>query len=226
MPRNSISSAPIRSSHGSILPNLSTSEVVTPSENAFGSRLSTTRGFTNNHSLKSESDVNDVITKIQRVRNRISDKNRMTSFFELWNNPIFSGIDLNDFPEISAYEYHSETTETIQFNEIDLTSRCESEAVIIDGLADVSIIPRSRILSRSDITRVIHFLSERPQNQIRLTQQIMLCLQVLLGTEDVSVSIDAILFSVKSANTTEVESGPITVAVGGILNTGKKDANY
>jgi GTP cyclohydrolase I len=51
--------------------------------------------------------------------------------------------------------------------------------------------------------------------QERLTRQILVALQVLLGTEDVAVSIDASHYCVKSRGVMDTNSQTSTTALGG-----------
>ncbi len=55
----------------------------------------------------------------------------------------------------------------------------------------------------------------RPQVQERLTRQILVSLQALLGTEDVAVSIDATHYCVKSRGIKDTNSQTSTTALGG-----------
>ena len=79
-----------------------------------------------------------------------------------------------------------------------LYDTCEHHFVTIDGVAKVAYIPKDRIIGLSKINRIVRFFAQRPQVQERLTRQILVALQVLLGTEDVAVSIDATHYCVKS----------------------------
>ncbi len=67
----------------------------------------------------------------------------------------------------------------------------------------------------SKINRVVQFFGQRPQVQERLTRQILVALQTLLGTEDVAVSIDAVHYCVKSRGIKDSNSQTSTTALGG-----------
>ena len=54
------------------------------------------------------------------------------------------------------------------------------------------------MIGLSKINRIVQFFARRPQVQERLTQQILLALQTLLGTRDVAISIKATHFCVKA----------------------------
>ena len=80
--------------------------------------------------------------------------------------------------------------EMVKVSNIDLTSTCEHHFVTIDGVAKVAYIPEKTIIGLSKINRIVRFFAQRPQVQERLTRQVLVALQVLLGTENVAVSID------------------------------------
>ena len=61
----------------------------------------------------------------------------------------------------------------------------------------------------------MRFFAQRPQVQERLTQQILVALQTLLGTNDVAVSIDATHHCVKSRGVMDTNSSTQTIALGG-----------
>ena len=50
----------------------------------------------------------------------------------------------------------------------------------------------------SKINRIVRFFAQRPQVQERLTRQILVALQALLGTDNVAVNIEATHYCVKS----------------------------
>ena len=58
--------------------------------------------------------------------------------------------------------------------------------------------PDGTHLRRGEVARVVDVFARRLQVQERLTNQILVALQTLLGTEDVAVSIDATHYCVKS----------------------------
>ncbi len=61
----------------------------------------------------------------------------------------------------------------------------------------------------------VRFFGQRPQVQERLTKQIQVALQTLLGTEDVAVSIEATHYCVKSRGVMDSSSQTSTKALGG-----------
>jgi GTP cyclohydrolase I len=127
----------------------------------------------------------------------------------------FSGLDYTKFPKLSLIENKMGTSEMVKIREIDMTSTCEHHFVTIDGVAKVAYIPDDKIIGLSKINRIVRFFGQRPQVQERLTNQILVALQTLLGTEDVAVSIDATHYCVKSRGVMDSNSQTSTTALGG-----------
>ena len=134
---------------------------------------------------------------------------------KMYVREIFSGLDYRHFPKLSLIENKMSVSEMVKIRNIDLTSTCEHHFVTIDGVAKVAYIPKGTILGLSKINRIVLFFGQRPQVPERLTQQILVALQVLLGTEDVAVSIEATHYCVKSRGVMDSNSQTSTTALGG-----------
>ncbi|MEM1434343.1 MAG: GTP cyclohydrolase I FolE [Pseudomonadota bacterium] len=134
---------------------------------------------------------------------------------KMYVHEIFSGLDYRSFPKLSLIENKMGADEMVKVRDIDLTSTCEHHFVTIDGKAKVAYIPAERIIGLSKINRVVQFFAQRPQVQERLTRQILVALQTLLGTENVGVSIDAVHYCVKSRGIKDSNSQTSTTALGG-----------
>ena len=134
---------------------------------------------------------------------------------KMYVHEIFSGLDYRQFPKLSLIENKMGVNEMVKIRDIDLTSTCEHHFVTIDGVAKVAYIPKERIIGLSKINRIVRFFGKRPQVQERLTQQILVALQALLGTENVAVSIDATHYCVKSRGVMDTNSRTSTTALGG-----------
>lgn len=134
---------------------------------------------------------------------------------KMYVHEIFSGLDYRHFPKLSLIDNKMGANEMVKVRDIDLTSTCEHHFVTIDGAAKVAYIPRDTIIGLSKINRIVRFFGQRPQVQERLTQQILVALQALLGTEDVAVSIDATHYCVKSRGVMDSNSQTSTTALGG-----------
>jgi GTP cyclohydrolase I len=127
---------------------------------------------------------------------------------KMYVREIFSGLDYSEFPKLSLIENKMGVNEMVKVRDIELVSTCEHHFVTIDGTAKVAYIPKDKILGLSKINRLVRFFAKRPQVQERLTRQILVALQALLGTDDVAVSIDATHYCVKSRGVMDSNSRP------------------
>jgi GTP cyclohydrolase I len=134
---------------------------------------------------------------------------------KMYVHEIFSGLDYSQFPKLSMIENKMGSDEMVKIDNIELTSTCEHHFITIDGTASVAYVPSDQIIGLSKINRIVRFFSQRPQVQERLTQQILVALQTLLGTEDVAVKIDATHYCVKSRGVMDGSSQTNTRAFGG-----------
>ncbi|MGB5485838.1 MAG: GTP cyclohydrolase I FolE [Lysobacterales bacterium] len=134
---------------------------------------------------------------------------------KMYVHEIFSGLNYKHFPKLSLIDNKMGANEMVKVRNIDLTSTCEHHFVTIDGAAKVAYIPKDTIIGLSKINRIVRFFGQRPQVQERLTRQILVALQALLGTEDVAVSIDATHYCVKSRGVMDSNSTTSTTALGG-----------
>ena len=134
---------------------------------------------------------------------------------KMYVHEIFSGLDYSGFPRLSLIDNKMGADEMVKIRDIDLTSTCEHHFVTIDGTAKVAYIPKDRIIGLSKINRIVGFFGRRPQVQERLTRQILVALQTLLGTDDVAVSIEATHYCVKSRGVMDTNSQTSTTALGG-----------
>jgi GTP cyclohydrolase I len=138
---------------------------------------------------------------------------------KMYVNEIFSGLDYNNFPKITVIENKMKVDEMVKVKDINLTSTCEHHFVTIDGTAKVAYIPGDKIIGLSKINRIVRFFAQRPQVQERLTQQVLVALQTLLGTEDVAVTIEATHYCVKSRGVMDAGSATQTTALGGTFKS-------
>ena len=134
---------------------------------------------------------------------------------KMYVREIFSGLDYSEFPKLSLIDNKMGVNEMVKVRDIEMVSTCEHHFVTIDGTAKVAYIPKDKILGLSKINRLVRFFARRPQVQERLTRQILVALQALLGTDDVAVSIDATHYCVKSRGVMDSNSQTSTTALGG-----------
>ena len=136
---------------------------------------------------------------------------------KMYVDEVFSGLDYRNFPKITVIENKMKCDEMVRVKDITLTSTCEHHLVTIDGKACIAYIPREKIIGLSKINRIVRFFAQRPQVQERLTQQVLVALQTLLGSEDVAVRIEATHYCVKSRGVMDATSETTTTALGGIF---------
>jgi GTP cyclohydrolase I len=136
---------------------------------------------------------------------------------KMYVNEIFSGLDYRNFPKLTVVENKMKCDEMIKVGNISLSSTCEHHFITIDGAATVAYIPKTKVIGLSKINRIVAFFAQRPQIQERLTEQVLLALQTLLGTEDVAVSITATHFCVKARGVMDANSETTTTALGGVF---------
>jgi GTP cyclohydrolase I len=119
-------------------------------------------------------------------------------FARMYVEELFSGLDTQGFPDITYLDNDMmESSEgMVCIKDIPVKSMCEHHFVPIIGTAECAYIPSGIILGLSKINRIVDYFCRRPQLQERLTAQIADALSIILGTEDVAVSIQAEHFCV------------------------------
>ncbi|GAA0859570.1 GTP cyclohydrolase I FolE [Aliiglaciecola litoralis] len=134
---------------------------------------------------------------------------------KMYVDEIFSGLDYRRFPKITAIANKMQSEEMVKVSEISVTSTCEHHFVTIDGTATVAYIPKDQVLGLSKINRLVDFFAQRPQVQERLTQQVLVALQTIVGTDDVAITINATHYCVKARGIRDKTSYTQTSALGG-----------
>lgn len=138
---------------------------------------------------------------------------------KMYVDEIFGGLNYAQFPKITLIENKMNVEEMVCVEDIDLTSTCEHHFVTIDGSAKVAYIPKTTVIGLSKINRLVQFFSQRPQVQERLTQQVLVAMQTLLGTEDVAVTINAVHYCVKARGVRDGNSSTRTTSLGGVFKS-------
>ena len=127
---------------------------------------------------------------------------------------IFSGLDTNNFPEVSFFEnkFHPSKGENANMVlvKVNFTSFCEHHFVPMRGYAYVAYVPHKKLIGLSKIPRIVRFFAKRPQLQERLAAQIADSLAILLETENVAVSIIAEHYCVISRGIENEHSNTVT----------------
>lgn len=136
---------------------------------------------------------------------------------KMYVDEIFCGLDYLNFPKLTVIENKMNVDEMVKVRNINLSSTCEHHFVVIDGFATVAYIPSEWVIGLSKINRIVRFFAQRPQVQERLTEQVLVALQTLLGTKDVAVSITATHHCVKARGVMDADSQTSTTALGGVF---------
>ena len=142
--------------------------------------------------------------------------NRMA---KMYINEIYFGLKEENFPKCTTVENKMQYNEMVIERNINVQSNCEHHGVVIDGLATVAYVPKTRVLGLSKINRIVEYFSKRPQIQERLTEQIFYALQYILDTADVAVMIDAQHYCVRSRGVEDTGSSTVTSKLGGGFKT-------
>lgn len=110
---------------------------------------------------------------------------------KMFVNEIFSGLDIENFPPISffEYDYGKEYHSNIVIVKTYFHSFCEHHFIPMDGEAFIAYIPNGKLIGLSKIPRIVRFFGRRPQVQERLGSQIADCMATLLEIEDVAVTL-------------------------------------
>jgi GTP cyclohydrolase I len=133
----------------------------------------------------------------------------------MYVDEIFGGLNYLNFPKLTVIKNKMMVDEMVKVRKINISSTCEHHFVRIDGFATVAYIPSDWVIGLSKINRIVRFFAQRPQVQERLTEQVLLALQTLLGTKDVAVSITATHHCVKARGVMDGNSETSTTALGG-----------
>jgi GTP cyclohydrolase I len=167
----------------------------------------------------------DVVTTLGLDLNDDSLSETPHRIAKMYVREIFSGLDYGNFPKISVIDNKMAVDEMVTVSGISVTSTCEHHFVTIDGTAKVAYIPKDKVIGLSKINRIVRFFAQRPQVQERLTQQVLVALQTLLGTEDVAVSISATHYCVKSRGIMDSGSATSTTSLGGSFKKNPQTRN-
>lgn len=127
---------------------------------------------------------------------------------------IFSGLDYNNFPNISFFENKFQPAmgenANIVLVKVNFTSFCEHHFVPMRGYAYIAYVPNKKLIGLSKIPRIVRFFAKRPQVQERLAAQIADSLSLLLETENIAISIIAEHYCVISRGIENEHSNTVT----------------
>lgn len=136
---------------------------------------------------------------------------------------IFSGLNPNNFPDVSFFENKFQPSggegANIVLVKVNFTSFCEHHFVPMRGYAYIAYVPRKKLIGLSKIPRIVRFFAKRPQVQERLAAQIADSLSLLLETENVAISIIAEHYCVISRGIENEHSNTVTNILRGNFQT-------
>ncbi|MEO1012030.1 MAG: GTP cyclohydrolase I FolE [Bacteroidota bacterium] len=141
---------------------------------------------------------------------------------KMYIDEIFSGLDPENKPKVALFDNKYQYNQMLVEKDITFYSNCEHHFVPIIGRAHVAYISSGKVIGLSKLNRIVQYYAKRPQVQERLTNQIGLELQSILGTEDVAVIIDAKHLCVSSRGIKDDTSATVTSFYGGKFNTPEK----
>lgn len=134
---------------------------------------------------------------------------------EMYINEIFSGLDPDNFPEMTAFENSYEYSGMLIEKDITLFSYCAHHFVPIIGKAHVAYYPSEKVVGLSKINRLVHHFARRPQVQEKLTMDIVNALEDALETDDIAILIEADHLCVASRGVKDTNSTTQTSYYGG-----------
>lgn len=134
---------------------------------------------------------------------------------KMYCEEIFTGLDYSKFPKCSTFDNSMKSNELVVVKNSTVLSMCEHHFVPFIGKAQIAYLPNTKLLGLSKFPRVVDFFSRRPQVQERLTLQIAATLSMILGTEDVAVTLECEHMCMRLRGVKETESSTVTSQMGG-----------
>lgn len=119
---------------------------------------------------------------------------------------LCSGLKEEAFPKITTQENKFGYEEMLVEANISIQSICEHHFVPFLGVCHIAYFPKSKIVGLSKLNRVAQYFARRPQVQERMTKQIKECLALVLETDDVAVTIDAVHLCVRMRGVQDVDA--------------------
>ena len=138
---------------------------------------------------------------------------------KMYVSEIFRGLNPANQPVCRSFANAYRYGEMLIERDISLNSTCEHHFLPIVGKAHVAYVCSGRVVGLSKLNRVVDYFARRPQVQERLTQQILVAMQTLLGTENVAVTISAVHYCVKARGVKDGNSSTRTTSLGGVFKT-------
>ena len=143
---------------------------------------------------------------------------------KMYIDEIFSGLNPANKPKVALFDNKYQYNQMLVEKDITFYSNCEHHFVPIIGRAHIAYISSGKVIGLSKLNRIVQYYAKRPQVQERLTNQIAEELKFILGTDDISVIIDAKHLCVSSRGIKDDTSATVTAFYGGTFNTSAKIA--
>lgn len=141
---------------------------------------------------------------------------------KMYIDEIYSGLNPANKPKVALFDNKYQYNQMLVEKDITFYSNCEHHFVPIIGKAHVAYISSGKVIGLSKLNRMVQYFAKRPQVQERLTNQIGVELQKVLGTENVAVIIDAKHLCVSSRGIKDNTSATVTSFYGGDFNNQAK----
>ncbi|WP_417926338.1 GTP cyclohydrolase I FolE [Croceitalea dokdonensis] len=134
---------------------------------------------------------------------------------KMYIDEIYSGLNPANKPKVALFDNKYQYNQMLVEKDITFYSNCEHHFVPIIGKAHVAYISSGKVIGLSKLNRMVQYFAKRPQVQERLTNQIGVELQNILGTKNVAVIIDAKHLCVSSRGIKDDTSATVTSFYGG-----------
>ena len=138
---------------------------------------------------------------------------------KMYVQEIFAGLNPANHPDVKTFDNVYGYDHMLVERNITLNSTCEHHFLPIVGVAHVAYIPEGKVVGLSKLNRIVDHYAKRPQVQERLSRQVLKALQVILGTQNVAVVMDAKHLCVSSRGIQDEGSSTVTASYGGLFET-------
>ena len=134
---------------------------------------------------------------------------------KMYVKELFYGLAPQNKPKLSTFENKYGYKKMVVEQNINIDSACEHHFLPMTGKAHIAYIPKDKVIGLSKINRLVDYYAHRPQQQERLSLQIMRDLQNTLNIKDVIVMIEAKHLCVSSRGIKDKGSYTSTIEYGG-----------
>ena len=134
---------------------------------------------------------------------------------KMYVKELFQGLDPKNKPAGTTFDNKYQYNQMLVEKNIRVQSACEHHFLPILGFAHVAYISTGKVIGLSKINRIVHYYSQRPQVQERLTLQIANELKEVLQTEDLAVILDTKHLCVSMRGIKDTDSSTVTAEYSG-----------